>query len=209
MIRLLFISGWGFDRSIWDTVRALLPPEIESDFIDFGFMNEKQNLQMPQDLSNTLIIAHSLGGLYAMRHIQETHLHPKSFVYFNGFTNFNLCVPNVVLDKMIEQFAKRPEIVLKQFYKNCGLTTSVSIFSSLKLHEGLKWLREWENVDFFKLTCPLKIVLSYDDKIVPIKASRKMWGTCPWHGEIQTGGHALPLSNPQYCAVKIKEALYE
>ena len=113
MIHLLFISGWGFDRSVWAPICSYLPPHIQYDFIDFGFLKEKQSLKFPVNMDKTIIVAHSLGGLYAMKSIEEINRHPKGFIYFNGFTNFQNCTSPKVLNAMITQLIKNPGRVFK------------------------------------------------------------------------------------------------
>ena len=194
---IVFVHGWGFDARFWDSVCNHLPEGTESIRIDLGFT---KNADIPKLPENTICVGHSLGVLWLLKHVQN----PKALVSINGFDCFYKFTPDQNLQIMQRQIQRRPERQMREFYKACGASFDEDTeFDQEALFEGLTWLREWDLSDEKNnLSCPLRVIASRDDQIVPASASQEMWRDIVWK---ETGGHVLPLTHSEFCAQHIME----
>ena len=103
--------------------------------------------------------------------------------------------------------ARRPERTLQDFWTACGARPAIdpSLARQEALANGLNGLENWDGRKAHAaLNCPILALAASDDKIVSKEMSQTIWqnATLTW---IETGGHALPLTNPNWCADEISK----
>ncbi len=118
----VLVHGWGYDASIWDAVRALLPPALHVATLDFGYFSNAVP-PAPTFAEPVIAVGHSLGALWWLT---QTDLPWQRLLCINGFprftetTDFTPAVAPRVLTRMRAQFALDPAAVLADFHARCG-----------------------------------------------------------------------------------------
>ncbi|MBF0130580.1 MAG: alpha/beta hydrolase [Alphaproteobacteria bacterium] len=208
---LMLVHGWGFDASVWTGLAARMP---ERSFLslDLGFLGAPAR-PAPTGESPVVAIGHSTGLLWL--------LHERPFVWdalisINGFPRFvsgDGYAPAVeprVLDRMLSRFDRDPHAVTADFLHRCGHAAPPAVLNVPALREGLEWLRRWDARDSLaRERSPLLALAGEADPIVPPPMTRAAFegrGRVRWSG---TGGHLLPLSDPDWCAREIRAFLTE
>ena len=203
---LVFIHGWGFNASVWDKIIDQLP-DMSTSTTDFGFIGNSaaSELVLPD---NVIIVAHSLGVLWALKHLPAQ---TAGFVSICGFDRFSPPVSRKSLALMQKGLVRNPMAQMTHFWRSCGIKpfADQEQLNQQALSEGLDWLMDWDGrLQLEKLTCPMHVMASKDDEIVPIEMSRDIWV----HKQINwsnTGGHGLPLTRPGWCADQIRQFVEE
>lgn len=200
--KVIFVHGWGYDTSVWDPIIQNLN-NVDVRCIELGFLGDEP--QTDFDAKDALIIGHSLGVMWALKHIKQT---PKAFISINGFDCFYKFTPAEIFKDIAECLDKDPVNYMKEFWAGNGVKPSkVQNLNVVRIKEGLSWLMYCdENKALKELSCPVSALASMGDKIVPARASKKIWGTHKllWSKE---GDHMLPISNPEFCVIHIQEVI--
>lgn len=192
---LALIPGWGLDARLWQPLRALLPDCVIID------------MHAPQ-LPDTPLVAvgHSLGFAWALRQPARW----RALVAIGGFPRFTRAddfphgTPPRLLARMQARFAEDPETVHRDFLRRAG-AAPVPMGDAAALAEGLRWLAEWdERPALAGLTVPLLALAAADDAIVPEAMARDSFSEAQMRAD---GGHALPLTEPEWCARRIHDFL--
>jgi pimeloyl-[acyl-carrier protein] methyl ester esterase len=199
---LILVHGWGFNNAIWRDVIDLLPG-FECHSIELGFL-----LGAPQGTSSmppeAVGIGHSFGLMWLLKHGRRPL---RGLVSIAGFDCFTAHVEPRQIEAMKRGLDRDPVAQMQRFWRACGTEdfTQRENYDVSALKGGLDWLGNWDEREARReLTCPLVALGSKDDAIVPIEMTQSIWGDtdlrlCP------DGGHALPLSQPQWCADEINE----
>lgn len=205
MTDLVFVHGWGFDKTFWQNVIANLE-EITCHGLDLGF-NGKPDVSLPED---AVYVTHSMGLCWLLD--RKTDF--KGLVSINGFTKFCASDDFVegvnprILKRMIRQFTKTPEAVWIDFMKNSGLTDAVfSRDADVEaLKDGLEYLQTCDvREQYNKLTCPTRALIGQEDQIVPEKMSEASFSQdiiC-----YKGSNHLLPLYQPDWIADQLRDFL--
>ena len=203
---IVFVHGWGLDYRIWDPVAS----RLEGNHlirVELGFTGLSEKF-LPNDLNlqDSICVGHSLGALWLLKMMSEL---PRAFISINGFDRFTPHISQEEVLAMKERLIKSPTKELKRFFKASGGHFEEQNFDIQRLVEGLDWLGSWdasqEIEDLRANTCQVMALAAKDDKIVPSHMTESIWRS----DEIQskkTGGHILPLTNPEWCAEKIQKA---
>ncbi|MBF0417256.1 MAG: alpha/beta fold hydrolase [Magnetococcales bacterium] len=212
---LVLVHGWGFGPGVWRPTRRGLQA-WPTRCLDLGFHGHADNA-LPSE-GYFIAIGHSLGFLWLTRYLLD---HPEQtarclgLVAINGFCRFTRApdFPKGVAPRILERMAARlsvdPQSVLRDFQRQGGLDTPLTLPSTLNpqaLTLGLAWLAEWDTRALL-LTWekPLLVIASQDDQVVtPEMISRQFQPgaatTLDWW---PSGGHLLPLTRPEALAERI------
>lgn len=196
---LLFRHGWGFDASLWDALRPLLPG-FDHRALDEGWF-AAPDLAMPE--GPVLALTHSLG---TPRLLADPPPGLAGLVAINGFTRFAARdgLPGVaprVIERMERALAADPQAVVDRFRADCGAEPAPPVQDLAGLARGLADLRETE-------APPARVpVLSLegaqDHLLSPETRGAQFHGTAERH-EQAGGGHLLPLTDAAWCAGHIR-----
>lgn len=203
MSRVVLLHGWGYDASLWDTVRDLLPAGLAVDTIDLGYFGAARPAAAVLE-PVTLAVGHSLGALWWLTQTTEAW---QRLLCINGFARFTatagyLGVAPRLLARMRQQFSRDPAAVLADFHARCGGHAPAAVPDIPSLAAGLGWLADCDGRttaaarrrDIFALA-------GTHDPIVPPAMSA---GAFPDQCEfIASTGHLLPLTAPAACAARI------
>lgn len=200
MTTVYFAHGWGFDASVWTDVIALLPHDLKTHYIDFGFRGHKQ-ITLPKPDERIICVGHSLGVMWLLKHIPN----PAGLIAINGFDCFYHHVAPDILQTMKNNLQRDVDAQMKHFLRLCGShEKSIPAYDSHALKEGLSWLMNWNaRNELLRLQCPVKVIAAKDDKIVNEEMTKTIWDNhaIEWSAD---GGHILPISKPLFCAKHIR-----
>ncbi len=199
---LRFLHGWAFDHGLWQQVLPLLP-EFDCRADDRGYFDEPHPVA-----EGEIAVCHSFGTMRALARPAGL----RALVAINGFDCFTARdgfpgIPPRVLDRMIARFAAAPEEVVSQFRSRCGTAQTPALADAAALLADLQTLREAD----LRAACtlPISALHAADDPIVPAAMHPALFAASPalHTATLATGGHLLPLTEPQACADFIRRAL--
>ena len=205
-LTVFFIHGWGFDAGIWAGIARLLP-DWPSLHFDRGYFGASQ---APSPDAPCLAVTHSFGTMLTLR---DPPPHCIGVLAINGFDRFfaKPGSPGVhprILKRMIGQFEKEPEEVLREFRNRCGCDTPFTLSNSQLLGEDLQRLATMDCTPLgASIDLPILSLQSETDPILP-QAMRDNVFAGASRLERKTlagGGHLLPLTEPEACASTIRE----
>ena len=205
-LTVLFIHGWGFDAGIWSEITHLLTdwPVLHFDRGYFGAP------RAPSPDGPCLVVTHSFGTMLALR---DPPPHCIGILAINGFDRFfaKPGSPGVhprILKRMIGQFDKEPEEVLREFRNRCGCDAPFTLRDHQLLGEDLERLATLDCTTVSaSIDLPILSLQSETDPILP-KAMRDHVFAGASRLERKTladGGHLLPLTEPEACASTIRD----
>lgn len=199
---LVFVHGWGFHSGIWQDVTPLLS-DFDYQFVDLGFI--WQGPKGSSSLSkNAICIGHSFGLLWLLKHGPKPM---RGLVSVAGFDCYHAYGDKDHLEAMKRGLDKNAEAQLQAFWRTCGIDgfANREDFDVAGMRGGLDWLATWDERQTRKaLKCPIRALASADDPVVPKSMSGLIWG----NGDLRLradGSHALPLTQPQWCADEIRD----
>lgn len=193
---ILLVHGWGFDASVWDGVRAALPPDVEVAALDLGFFGAPT--EVPAGV--TLAVGHSLGALWLLREGIAPVLAVNGFPRFTAAPDFPQGVAPRMVERMARRLADAPAEVVEAFRARCGAAPAPATLNGARLAWGLDLLMSADA----RPARPLRALAGRNDPIVPPAMTEAAFGAeASW----LDGGHLLPLSHPSAVAQAIVEAL--
>jgi len=193
---LLLLHGWGFDASIWEPLRAVLP-EFEAVIWDRGYFGAPA---MSEVEGPVLAIGHSLGALLLA---QTRPAHAIGLVAINGFDRFAGPdgVPERVVARMRRRFAEAPAEVLADFRIRCGAETTTPPFDAEPLAADLALLAEADARA--ALRPPTLVLHGAEDPILPSSMRATVFAGAV-RETFPEAGHLLPLTHAGWCASRIR-----
>lgn len=199
--QFVFVHGWGMSPNFWDPLIGCLP-EAEMYKVDLGFIGEQQSLS-GDAAEDAVYVTHSLGTVWALK---NRPANIKALVAINGFGCFKNFADERVLRAMKTRLKKYPKAQMRDFWEMSDLPASDNL-NVERLKEGLEWLASWDFVQMLTtLKCPVLALAGCEDPILPMTEMKKEWDGFDLHLR-EGGSHALPVSDPQWCANHIKEFL--
>lgn len=198
-MELVFIHGWGFDRSVWHRVADHFT-DVNCHYVELGYTGKPPHFDVPPD---AVMIGHSLGAMWALRHANKSI---RGLVSIAGFDCFHAHVPAKDIRAMQRNLRDDPEKQMRAFYAACGYIPfyNVSTMNLMRLDEGLQFLLDWDGQmvrDY--LACPVMALGAEDDLIVPPAMTRAVWHKHDLR-MTQKGGHILPMTRHEWCAENIR-----
>ena len=209
----LFVHGWGFDAGVWDPLcRAL--PEARITVTERGYLGSQprglQDVSVPE---GTVAVGHSAGVIELLCNLPVACC---GLVAINGFTRFTAGpdfpdgVPERVLDRMAARLARDPSDTLTAFRSRCGGGPEVSDAwrhvppEAGLLADGLAQLRDCDaRARLAALSLPVLTLAATRDPVVPAALTSACFdhATIAWS---DAAGHVLPLSQPEWCADRLR-----
>ncbi len=196
-MKLCFIHGWGFHAGIWKPITEHLE-DHEHHYVDLGFLKGGP----PGDTSvpdNSLCIAHSTGVLWLLKQRVSSM---QGLISITGFDCFFAHSNPRTLLAMEHGLNRNPIRQMQAFWHTAGIDPICRDDALIvpELKEGLNWLKTWDaRTERHALTCPCRALAARDDKIVTETMTETIWSNHDLHW-CERGGHALPLTQPDWCA---------
>jgi pimeloyl-[acyl-carrier protein] methyl ester esterase len=200
-MHFVFVHGWGFNATIWRDLTGYMR-NSEVSLVDLGFIagGPKATTTWPSD---AIAVGHSLGVLWLLHRAGEEGRAPfRAVVSIQGFDRFCPHIPQSRVAGMRRGLRRDAYQTVETFWRGC-CTEPFAPPESLnveRLDEGLGWLLDWdESKARAELFCPTLALAARDDAVVAQAMSEAIWGAdnIRWS---ETGGHVLPLKQPQWCA---------
>ncbi|MEE9139450.1 MAG: alpha/beta fold hydrolase [Alphaproteobacteria bacterium] len=211
---LVLVHGWGFDAEAWRPLRRALG-RLETEVVDLGFFGRPRVPNL--DERGPIVAAgHSLGFLWLLR---ERPLRWRGLISIAGMPRFTRApgyaqgVAPGVLRRMMARFTAEPAATWQDFLARCGCAGETNgapppgEMDVERLGLGLRWLAEWDmRPALEEETAPVLALAADDDAILPAALSEAVFAARPGTTfELAgDGGHALPLSRPEWCAARIR-----
>jgi len=210
-IKTILFPGWA------------VPPEMYSHFnadmtIDYGFfggkpcfediLNPLEQLEALQPAKPYRIIAHSLGGLFALRTSQFRD-NADAIILYGCFAKFAESddnpdgQPQRQVEAMRKQLKRNPQILLKSFHRTMVKPAKINItvpdtLNADKLDEGLYLLQSCDiRGELHSVKPRVKILHGAEDSIVSPRLAEMLSEAIP-DSELKifnNSGHALPFEN--------------
>lgn len=197
-MRLLFVHGWGFDSTVWDSLAQSFP---DRSFLERGYFGAA----MEPEISGPFVaVTHSFG---TMRFLCGPHPGCRGIVAINGFDRFCATggfpgVPLRVIERMIERFRDRPAAVLAGFRERCGAVAHFGQLDRDRLGADLLALRDGDcREQSARCGLPILSLQGARDPVLPPAMRDAVFaeaGDCERLTH-ETGGHLLPLEDADTC----------
>lgn len=206
MNNVYLVHGWGLNPHAFRALAAQLY-NMDLRFVDLGFVEGYHGKTVSEIPGNAIVIGHSLGALWLLRQRQDF----RAFISMGGFDCFHAHVDKREIEAMKKHLDRNPAAQMHGFWQACG-TRDFAPNGELvvpRLKEGLDWLATWDaRKEFASLTCPVLALATEDDRIVKPEVSKAIFKKkdLRW---LETGGHAMPLTVPAWCARQIQEFVNE
>jgi len=215
-IELYFVHGWGYDSNVWNKWLPQIRPDVIPYIFNRGYFKaNKQNFSFNISARFKIVIAHSF-GLHYIPPIDFSQIH--MLVLINSFRQFHEYSQNYKFSKrqialMKQQLMLDPESLLADFYFNCdqkSKPTQTTLINRQLLNDDLVFL-DTNEIDLDTLKPIRQILLLHGsyDKIVDIEHSKRLNKQLP-NSKLfvhRKAGHALPLTNSQWCINTIQKQL--
>jgi len=204
VLTILFLHGWGFDRTVWTPVAERLEG-FRRVFCDRGYFEEAA---ASENSGPVLAAAHSFGAMQLLSSLPEKCV---GIAAINGFDRFAADahfpgVPTRVLDRMIARFAKEPRAVLAEFREKCGSTDSFGAIDTRRLSADLGALRSDDRrEETARFAGPILSLGGDADPILSPAMQEAVFASADdvMRESVAGGGHLLPLTHPGLCAERI------
>lgn len=201
MRNITYIHGWGGEARFWDVLRGHLPPH-QTHLIDLGYRNAPV-LDVAAE-TNGIYVTHSLGTMWALRHHANNI---GTLIVINGFHSFRDFVSPVTLRAMKRGVQQNPQTQMSAFFKQADLPEALCNWKQPELVTGLDMLAQDTYAEqLSSIKGKIIILAGENDQIISPEHMQKQW--LGYDVKIcEKGGHALPLTHPQWCAAHIIETL--
>lgn len=203
MTPVVFVHGWGFHPGVWAPVAERLAG-VTPHYVDLGFISGFQGQTITQVPEDAVLVGHSLGVMWLLRHLPAR---PRGVISISGFDCFFRYTDVRDVKAMQRNLKRNPLAQMQGFWQACGVpdfceSADINVDA---LEQGLEWLRTWQA---HLPTCPTLALASRDDLIVPASMSAVVWAEhdLRW---CDAGGHVLSRTKPDWCAQHIQGFLHD
>lgn len=198
---IIFAHGWGFDAKCWIAVAEEFK-DHNLHYIDMGFTGTAMDSAgLPDD---ALWVCHSLGLPWMLRYGPTS---VRGIVSIGGVPAFKEGMNPKIIAMMKRRLQSDLYAQMQEFWQANGLSYDYCAEMDLKaelLIEGLDHLMRWDEREKLNgLDCPILVLSSEDDVITPSDMISFAWKSYTIVFR-KDGGHALPLTRPDWCAEQIK-----
>jgi pimeloyl-[acyl-carrier protein] methyl ester esterase len=221
--RLVFISGWAADATIWRNVLGAADADVGHLHVPWwDCLQDTRALSgaLDAERSPAIVVGWSLGGLIALAGAVERPDRVAKLVLISSMARLTAArdYPGAdpgQLKAMMLRFRRAPAAVLRDFARAClapAAGTSADLLPApgltpQDLAQGLRYLADTDLRDRLdRLAMPTLILHGRLDEIVPFACaeylSRHM--SSALLEEIPQGGHALPLTHAPQLAQRIR-----
>lgn len=202
-MKLLFTHGWGFDRTFWAQLIALLP-ECEAVIDDRGYFGAPFE---PLVEGPCIAVTHSFG---TMRVLSAAPPGLAGVVAINGFERFtgDPGVPVRVLDRMIRRFETDPRAVLAEFHRSVGCSVDcIEPFGAIAAEPLATDLLRLRDACAPLPQVPVLAIHGDADPLLPPAMRAATFAGADVQRIDAAGGHLLPHEAPEICAAAIRGML--
>lgn len=197
--RLYLHHGWGYDASFWQPLLRHLP-NVTPTLVDEGYHGTPSTPPLPD--TPYWAVGHSAG---VMALLAQELPGCCGIIAFNGFAQF--CqhetfphgIPSRVIDRMGRRVSTHPGDVLRSFRALCNDPSPMKDdrLNSESLKAGLERLRLGRHPhELSRWNGRLYSLIGTCDPLTPAQKGLPF----PAHRSYHTGGHVLPLTDPEDCA---------
>ncbi len=208
MIEILAYHGWGFDASFWDKLKENLPDSFTFKAANRGYFGEKYLPTFSENADQKVLFTHSFG----VHWVDEELVNQADYVVF--FSTFDQFISGYsdqekrerkVLHRMITQFKRDPNEVLKNFYAGCFHPFEKSFFVPNEMNvqllsNDLELLKDC-SLDWSTIPTNVIGICGDEDQIVPNQRTsaflNQLGGDS--YKVIENSGHALAVTNSLEC----------
>jgi hypothetical protein len=213
--------GWGYDWRTYAAWQPVLPAQWQLTLKNRGYFKESAEkiiapLESPGKQAWQILVCHSFGlHLLQADEIEKADL----LVIISSFASFHVnenAQSKKAIKRMIMRLTSEPRVVLQDFYAACNgekegrvapLPDQFMENCNLELLiEDLKKLDQAQ-VELSKIGAAKSILILHGgkDSIVPVEAAKQLHELLPGSFLVihEKAGHALPLTNPQWCLEQI------
>lgn len=210
-MRFVFVHGWGFDASFWSPlIEELSNPDHFC--VDLGFLGQAKTHSVFMD-TPYIAVGHSFGVQWLLQNC--SHNPWQALISINGIARFTKSdefpqgTDPRILRRMIAGFEKRPQEVWVDFLKMCGLENPESKnLDTGPLLDSLHALRDGDEREALAgCKVPVLALTGGGDMLASPAYSDATFATPHTVLVKPDGNHILPLSDPQWCAQRIREFL--
>ena len=211
----ILVHGWAFDSSFWSGLKILLEKKTfcsDVTCIDLGFfLSESKKKNCLKILKNRIFIVNSMG----LQWFLKKKINCELLINFFGSPNFikfqnNQKMGRRILNKMISKFRDYPDLVLKDFYTQCGLKYKNKKINKNVLLNYLIDLRDKDQEkEFMMKDCKKVSFFNKKDKIFS-SSNNLLENLRDKNHEIfylDDNEHSLPLNNPLKTLKLIEKSL--
>ena len=215
-LKAIFIPGWATDQKIFTPFYDLFSKYELLNFYFFSsgtFPSIKRTFPL-QEIKNTILIAYSMGGLYALKWASKYPF--KALILISSFSQFSYTkIGDKLLQKLRKDFLSNPLLTLKNFYKNISSPFPVKGFFSIKkinqqnLLYGIDCLEKGKITDeeLKKIDSPSFLVYGEKDLIISHHHFQKLKSTIknPFSLVDKNSGHSLIIHRQDFLKEEIKK----
>ena len=210
-IEIIGYHGWGFNSSFWNRWESILPENVILKTADRGYYLEEKRPRFSNEDTQKVLFLHSFGLHWCPK---ESIDEASCIVIFNGFKEFHTGEgvdtkkSRMVLKKMISEFEKNPDKVLKKFMENAFHPEKPKKLPTKRYDKDLMLsdLKKLDTSTFdLKHLKNGKPIISLDggnDHILYQNRGKGFTefteGNAVYHF-IKEAGHCLPVTHPQDC----------
>jgi pimeloyl-[acyl-carrier protein] methyl ester esterase len=231
MNKIIFVSGWGTNETVWQNIITLLDIRFECIHIPWWKCLGKENL-----FSDTLdrirdtvgVVGWSLGGIITLAGAIENPdkigrmILISSTAKMTTAEDYPATDPQIIKAMLLKLKKNRDEVLL-DFAKACfiqktdqkyikSLSEKMQNINSDLLSYGLKYLLKTDLRDkISQLKMPILVIHGKDDQIIPYFCGQYLTSFIPNSHlvPIKKAGHGLLISHPKDISNSIKNFLYE
>jgi len=223
MTGLMFLHGWGLGADTWSAwVPSLsdapgIGPVLTLDAGYFGPERLAERLSTTAALAEVegwIGIGHSLGfaTLAGMNIPWRGLVGLGAFLHFCPTKSLSIGTPASVLNAMLNRLDEAPVDVLTRFTKRCGVATpTVAPPTALGLGRLRRDLTLLRDLDRAAPACPVLYLHARNDRIAPLALAEEAHARTSGSqlAVLDTGGHALPLTQEQATLARVRTFLHE
>ncbi|MDM5464037.1 alpha/beta fold hydrolase [Bacillus cereus] len=224
-LKVIFIPGWGMEEDVWTFVLPYFK-DYPVQCLDWRNVKEQSEfagriIEVARD-ENVILVGWSLGALAAIQAYKK--IKAKGIVLIGGtakFTNtsdYTSGWNSLHVERMKKNLTRKKEDTLNRFYENIFTKNELKENTSFKeialnfkgdsiqsLQLGLDYLIETDmRNELTDIKVPLLLLHGEQDVICPLSAVHNMTENTNATLKIVSGaGHALCVTNFEYCANKI------
>jgi pimeloyl-[acyl-carrier protein] methyl ester esterase len=200
--QICFVHGWGFHAGVWESLCSNLDGLGTVNFYGPHFV-EGGPAVGKQVIEDAICIGFSLGVPWLLKCGPKRMRALISIAGFDYLRGYRAEQAIIALKRGLE---RSPAAQMRAFWAESGIRPFVSPDAldvpGLKL--GLQWMSEWDGRrELSELTCPVLALAAKDDSVIAAETTQMIWGArnLKWS---ESGGHALPLTQPAWCAEQIQ-----
>lgn len=208
MIEILAYHGWGFDGSFWDKMKENLPESFTFKAANRGYFGKEYLPTFSENADQKILFTHSFGTHWVN---EELVRQADYLVLFSAFDQFIAGHSDQekrerkILQRMITQFNRDPDEVLRNFYAGCFHPFEYTFSVPLEMNEqlmsnDLELLKDC-SLDWSSIPTNVIGICGAEDQIVPYQRTNAFFDQLRVNSVkvIENSGHALPITNSSDC----------